>query len=80
MLSNSDCKGKNEADNFFDILYADYYIDRVMASRNVNANGAKRGKISELLVHSYRDTKDYQMNDINNHKPQYVAVKQKVYA
>ena len=80
MLSNSDCKGKNEADNFFDILYADYYIDRVMASRNVNANGAKRGKISELLVHSYRDTKDYQMNDINNHKPQYVAVKQKVYS
>ncbi len=44
MLSNSDCKGKNEADNFFDVLYADYYIDRVMASRNVNANGAKRGK------------------------------------
>ena len=60
MLSNSDCKGKNEADNFFDILYADYYIDRVMASRNVNANGAKRGKISELLVHSYRNTKDWQ--------------------
>ena len=57
MLSNSDCKGKNEADNFFDVLYADYYIDRVMASRNVNANGAKRGKISELLVHSYRNTK-----------------------
>lgn len=80
MLSNSDCKGKNEADNFFDILYTDYYIDRVMASRNVNANGAKRGKISELLVHSYRDTKDWQMNDINNHKPQYVAVKQKAYA
>lgn len=80
MLSNSDCKGKNEADNFFDVLYADYHIDRVMASRNVNANGAKRGKISELLVHSYRDTKDWQMNDINNHKPQYVAVKQKAYA
>src|SRR5574344_1224766 len=24
MLSNSDCKGKNENDNFFDILYGDY--------------------------------------------------------
>ena len=80
MLSNSDCKGKNEADNFFDVLYADYYIDRVMASRNVNANGAKRGKISELLVHSYRNTKDWQLNDINNHKSQRVAIKQKAYA
>lgn len=44
MLSNSDCKGKNEKDNFFDALYQDYFIDRVMASRNVNANAAKRGK------------------------------------
>ena len=57
MLSNSDCKGKNEADNFFEVLYANYYIDRVMASRNVNANGAKRGKISELLIRSYMNTK-----------------------
>lgn len=57
MLSNSDCKGKNETDNFFEILFADYYIDRVMAARNVNANGAKRGKISEILVHSYPNTK-----------------------
>ena len=48
MLSNSDCKEKNKEDNFFDILYANYYIDRVMASRNVNANGTKRGKISEF--------------------------------
>ena len=80
MLSNSDCKGKNEADNFFDVLYADYHIDRVMASRNVNANGAKRGKISELLVHSYRNTKDHQPNKINDYKPQHVAIKQKIYA
>ena len=80
MLSNSDCKGKNEADNFFDVLYADYYIDRVMASRNVNANGAKRGKISELLVHSYLNTKDWQMNNISKPKPRHVATRQKVYA
>ena len=76
MLSNSDCKGKNEADNFFDVLYAKYYIDRVMASRNVNANGAKRGKISELLVHSYLNTRDY----IKEQKSQHVAVKLKAYA
>ena len=65
MLSNSDCKGKNEEDNFFDVLYADYYIDRVMASRNVNANGAKRGKISELLIHSYPNTKDRLSDNIS---------------
>lgn len=51
-----------------------------MAPRNVNANGAKRGKISELLVHSYRNTKDWQLNDINNRKSQRVAIKQKAYA
>lgn len=58
MLSNSDCKGKDEADAFFDTLYAGYNIDRVMASRNVNANGAKRGKISELLIRNYTHTKE----------------------
>lgn len=80
MLSNSDCKGKYEADNFFDVLYADYYIDRVMASRNVNANGAKRGKISELLIHSYLNTKERLENMTNEHKQNYATIKQKAYA
>lgn len=80
MLSNSDCKGNNEADNFFDVLYADYYIDRVMASRNVSANGAKRGKISELLIHNYHKTKDRALTKINTNKPRHVATKQKAYA
>lgn len=53
MLSNSDCQSKNEKDNFFDILYRDYYIDRVWASRSINANPAKRGKLTEILVHNY---------------------------
>lgn len=61
MLSNSDCKGKDEKDNFFDILYEAYHINRVMASRNVNANGAKRGKITEILVHNYSETADSHM-------------------
>ena len=60
MLSNSDCKSKNEEDNFFDVLYGAYQIDRVMASRNVNANAAKRGKITEILVHNYANTKEQQ--------------------
>ncbi len=57
MLSNSDCKGKNEEDNFFDVLYANYYIERVWASRSINSNPNKRGKLTEILVHNYRETK-----------------------
>lgn len=53
MLSNSDCKGKNEADNFFDVLYEAYQIERVWASRNINANPSKRGKLTEILVRNY---------------------------
>ena len=57
MLSNSDCKDKNENDIFFDVLYADYPIERVWASRNINANPNKRGKLTEILVHNYSETK-----------------------
>lgn len=38
ILSNSDVKGKNENDNFFDDLYSDFNIQRVDARRNINAN------------------------------------------
>ncbi len=57
MLSNSDCKSKNEGDNFFDVLYGDYEIERVFASRSINSNPAKRGKLTEILVHNYKETK-----------------------
>lgn len=63
MLSNSDCKGKNENDNFFDVLYGAYQIERVWASRSINSNPEKRGKLTEILVHNYMDTKKiYQPN------------------
>jgi DNA adenine methylase len=52
MLSNSDC-----SDMFFDDLYAQYIIERVWASRSVNANPQKRGKLTEILVHNYQATK-----------------------
>lgn len=57
MLSNSDCKGKNEEDNFFDVLYGSYNIKRVWASRSINSNPNKRGKLTEILVHNYTATK-----------------------
>lgn len=57
MLSNSDCRAKNPDDTFFDDLYGDYRIDRVLASRNVNSVGSKRGKLSEIVVHNYDSVK-----------------------
>ncbi len=50
LLSNSDVKGKNPADDFFDDLYKDYNIKRVFATRMVNANAEKRGKLTELMI------------------------------
>lgn len=55
MLSNSDCKGKNEEDNFFEVLYEDYHIERVWASRSINSNPSKRGKLTELLISNYEN-------------------------
>ena len=50
ILSNSDVKGKNPEDNFFDDLFDKYSISRVKARRNINANGKKRGQLTELLI------------------------------
>ena len=52
-LSNSDPKNTNPDDEFFDELYAGNHIHRVFANRMINANGANRGAISELLITSY---------------------------
>ncbi len=57
MLSNSDCFNTPLRDRFFEDLYLEYIIDRVWASRNVNANPSKRGKLQEILVHNYSMTK-----------------------
>lgn len=59
MLSNSDCKGKNEEDNFFDLLYKQYVIERVWASRSINSKPEKRGKLTEILVHNYNSTRKH---------------------
>jgi DNA adenine methylase len=50
ILSNSDVKGKNENDTFFDDLYADFNIQRVDARRSINADPKKRGILKELLI------------------------------
>ncbi|MDE7356619.1 MAG: DNA adenine methylase [Rikenellaceae bacterium] len=58
ILSNSDVKGKDDNDNFFDEIYNEYHIQRVMATRMVNANPEKRGKLSELLISNYNINKN----------------------
>lgn len=50
ILSNSDLKGHQQNDNFFDDLYADFNIQRVDAKRSINANPEKRGLLKELLI------------------------------
>ena len=53
MLSNSDCSSKNPEDTFLESIYDEFYINRVYASRAINANPTKRGKITELLICNY---------------------------
>ncbi len=53
MLSNADCSAKNPEDTFFEEIYRDFKICRVMASRAINANPNKRGKLTELLIRNY---------------------------
>ena len=53
MLSNSDCCAQNPNDTFFENLYGNFIIDKVHASRLVNAIPSKRGKLTEILVRNY---------------------------
>lgn len=61
ILSNSDVKGKNPHDNFFDDLYNEFEINRVYATRMVNANADKRGKLTELLITNQKSVKHYNL-------------------
>ncbi len=55
LLSNSDPKNINPADNFFDDLYSgeSIFIERIKAKRVINSNSSKRGEIYELLISNY---------------------------
>lgn len=79
MLSNSDGKGKDRDDSFFDTLYANYHIERVWASRSVNSNPDKRGKLTEILVHNHLDTKKNSYAANFQLEPYFVAEESKGY-
>jgi DNA adenine methylase len=53
MLSNSDPCNQDPDDTFFDDHFSDYTIERVPATRMINSNGARRGKINELIITNY---------------------------
>jgi len=55
ILSNSDVKGKDMTDTFFDDIYNEFNINRVMARRSINANPEKRGQLTELLITNYKN-------------------------
>lgn len=56
ILSNSDVRSTDEKNIFFDELYSNYEIARVLAKRSINSNAAKRGSLTELLITNVRAT------------------------
>lgn len=54
LLSNSDVNGKDMTDTFFDDIYNEFNINRVLARRSINANPEKRGKLTELLITNFQ--------------------------
>lgn len=53
VVSNSDPKNTNCADNFFDEIYSSCSIKRVDATRMINSKSEGRGKIKELLISNF---------------------------
>lgn len=56
LLSNSDSSATNPEDLFFQKLYDNkgFHFHKVYASRMINCDGSKRGKILELLITNYK--------------------------
>lgn len=53
VLSNSDPKNLDENDEFFDNLYKDFQIKRILAKRRINSIADKRNSINEILVNNF---------------------------
>jgi DNA adenine methylase len=56
ILSNSDPKNEDPNDDFFELHYSYYIIERILAKRSINCIGEKRGEIYELLIRNYANT------------------------
>lgn len=53
MLCNSDVKAYDPEDDFFDRLYANFNIHRLISKRTISANVGRRGSVCELLITNY---------------------------
>jgi DNA adenine methylase len=53
LLSNSDPKNFDQRDDFFEVLYEGFVIERVPARRYINSNAGGRGSIMELIIRNY---------------------------
>ena len=53
LLSNSDPKNFDPNDDFFEVLYEGFVIERVPARRYINSNARGRGSIMELIIRNY---------------------------
>ncbi|MBO7598502.1 MAG: DNA adenine methylase [Bacteroidales bacterium] len=75
VANNSDPKNTNQDDNFFDDLYTKYLIERISASRAINSNGSKRGKISELLITNVSKASEFELTAEDLfHLPEYQEI------
>lgn len=50
VASNSDPKDVDPKEDFFDIIYNNFFIKRVSAARMINSDASGRGAISELMI------------------------------
>ena len=66
VASNSDPKNINPKDEFFDLLYAQFKIERIYASRMINSNAVSRGKITELLISNFKERVKTMNRNFNN--------------
>ncbi|MFN2137876.1 MAG: DNA adenine methylase [Candidatus Promineifilaceae bacterium] len=53
LLSNSDPRSVDPEDDFLEVAYRSFPIERVQARRRINSRASKRGPISELLIRNY---------------------------
>ena len=58
ILSNSDVTSANPNDDFFDDLYQNYQINRVLARRSINSKSDRRGQLNELLISNKKNKKE----------------------
>ena len=52
----------NHHTNLVKELYQDYFIHVIHAKRNINSNGSKRGKVEEVIITNFENSKTFEEN------------------